>query len=162
MGWFNPPTKFTTGKSAEVDRAKKRKRQKWSGKDQWGELEQILKKICEVQMGIKYEKRKDAVLAFMGDLPALANALLDLIGHFLERVCFPSLVALFDSSAFPLWIYNSSKRSVRLCGKTGFLLIHHHKRNQINLFTEFIGKLQPISEGVKQKTQVDKILPRCD
>lgn len=31
-----------------------------------------------------------------------ANVVLELIGHFLERVCVSSLVALFDSSAFPL------------------------------------------------------------
>lgn len=30
-----------------------------------------IEKICELQMGIKYEKRNDIVLAFMGDSPAL-------------------------------------------------------------------------------------------
>lgn len=30
----------------------------------------MVKKICELQMGIKYEKRNVAALAFMGDSPA--------------------------------------------------------------------------------------------
>lgn len=165
MGWFNPPNKFTTGKGVRWWTEQRSRR----GKNGVGKInevskwERMLKKYVNCKWGLNTKKEATQRWLLWGIRRLCANALLDLIGHFLERVCVPSLVALFDSSALPLWIYNGCKRSVCLCDKDRISAdIHHHKRNQINLFTGFIGKLQPISEGVKQKARVDKILQWYD